>query len=285
MRYNANMEQHVLVDLLSDLPLAAVRYLDRVGSTNDLAAGWATADAPDLSLVVADEQTAGRGRLNRRWFTPAGSGIAFSLILKDERRVSAPSLEPISHYTGLGALAVCDALNEVLPEHHAAQIKWPNDVLAGGGKIAGVLAEAQWHGDLLTAVILGIGINISPGSVPPAEGLNYPATCVEDLTRSPIDRWMLLHAVLEKLLHWRPYLGSPELIQAWESRLAYLGEWVQITSLDETKAKEGQVLGINQDGSLRLRAIEGIDYSISAGEIGIRPVDLSEKSTKLVAKQ
>jgi BirA family biotin operon repressor/biotin-[acetyl-CoA-carboxylase] ligase len=194
-------------------------------------------------------------------------------------------MESISHYTGLGALAVCDALNEVLPDHHTAQIKWPNDVLAGGGKIAGVLAEAQWHGDLLTTIILGIGINIAPGSVPPAEVLNFPATCVEDLLERPISRWKLLHAVLGKLHYWRSYIGSAGFIQAWERRLAYLGEWVQIISHEKATPEDGQVLGITKNGSLRLRDREGIGYTISVGEIHLRPVDLSEKSTKLVAKQ
>lgn len=285
MGYNAIMDQGGLGDLLSDLPLGAVRYLSRVGSTNDLAARWVADGASDLSLVVADEQTAGRGRLKRRWFTPAGSGLAFSLILKEIKRDKASPVESIAHYTGLGALAVSDVLNEMLPEHHAVQIKWPNDVLAGPGKIAGVLAEAQWHGDQLTSVILGIGINIAPESVPPAEDLNFPATCVEDLLARPVDRWLLLHAVLDKLLNWRLYLGAPKLIQAWERRLAYLGEWVQVFCPDNTTVKDGQLLGINRDGSLRLRDGEDIEYSISVGEIGIRPVDLSEKSTKLIAKQ
>jgi BirA family biotin operon repressor/biotin-[acetyl-CoA-carboxylase] ligase len=284
MRYNAKMDQHELVNLLRDLPIGAVRYYDRVTSTNDLAAQWATTGAPDLALVVADEQTAGRGRFNRRWFTPPGSGIAFSLILKDQGRKSTPSLEYISHLSGLGALAICDVLNVLLPVQHDARIKWPNDVLAGGGKIAGVLAEAQWGGDQLTAVILGIGINIAPDSLSLPEELNFPATCVENLLEKPVDRWMLLHAVLGKLLFWRTYLGSSEFIQAWEGKLAYRGEWVQIISLEEASSEDGQVLGLNKNGSLRLRDRAGNVYSLSAGDIHLRPVDLSEKSTKLVAK-
>jgi BirA family biotin operon repressor/biotin-[acetyl-CoA-carboxylase] ligase len=282
--YNENMDHHKLADLLSDLPLGSLRYFDRLGSTNDLAAQWAADGASDLSLIVADEQTAGRGRLNRRWFTQPRSSIAFSLILKDQRRISTQSLNSVSHYTGLGALAMCDALNEVLPDHHRAQIKWPNDVLAGERKIAGVLTEAHWQGDQLTAIILGIGINIAPDSVPPPQELNFPATCVEELLEKPINRWMLLHAVLGKLIQWRSYLGSSKFIQAWEGRLAYRGEWVRIISPDGITPADGQVMGINENGSLRLRSRLNHIYTISVGEIHLRPVDLSEKSTKLGAK-
>ncbi len=193
-----------LEKLLSDLPLGALRYFSTVTSTNDLAARWAEAGAPDLALVVADEQTAGRGRLDRRWYTPPGAGLAFTLILENQGQVSGQTAQlhlPYSpRYTALGALAVCDALNAALPAMLPAQIKWPNDVVAQRRKLAGVLAEAQWHGSQLTAVILGIGINVAPESVLPAEQLNFPATCVETALEKPVDRWGLLHAVLERLL-------------------------------------------------------------------------------------
>src|SRR5512147_1345877 len=118
------MDQASLQALLSGLPLGAVRYFDTVGSTNDLAARWADDGAPDLSLVAADEQTAGRGRLGRRWITPPGAALAFSLVLTDIRQAD------ILRYTALGALAVCDALNLTFSPLPPAQIKWPNDVIA-----------------------------------------------------------------------------------------------------------------------------------------------------------
>jgi BirA family biotin operon repressor/biotin-[acetyl-CoA-carboxylase] ligase len=169
------MDQTSLQALLADLPLGSVRYFATVGSTNDLAGRWVEAGAPDLALVAADEQTAGRGRLNRRWITPPSSALAFSLVLKN------PVEADVLRYTALGALAVCDALNAALSPVLPAQIKWPNDVIATRRKLAGVLAEAHWQGESLTAVILGIGINVAPPSVPPDEQLNYPATCVESV--------------------------------------------------------------------------------------------------------
>jgi BirA family biotin operon repressor/biotin-[acetyl-CoA-carboxylase] ligase len=259
------MDQGSLQALLADLPLGSVRYFATVGSTNDLAAHWAEAGAPDLALVAADEQTAGRGRLNRRWITPPGSALAFSLVLKN------PGEADVLRYTALGALAVCDALNATFPPVLPAQIKWPNDVIATRRKLAGVLAEAHWQGETLTAVILGIGINVAPPSVPPDEQLNYPATCVEAVIESPVDRWWLLHAVLERLLFWRERLGTPEFVMAWEARLAFRGEWVQV-SFEGQPPLEGQVLGLTPDGRLRLRHRQGKLHELHGGELNVRPL-------------
>jgi BirA family biotin operon repressor/biotin-[acetyl-CoA-carboxylase] ligase len=259
------MDQASLQSLLADLSLGSVRYFATVGSTNDLARRWAEAGARDLSLVAADEQTTGRGRLNRRWITPPGSALAFSLILKDTGEAD------VLRYTALGALAVCDTLNTALSPVLPAQIKWPNDVIATRRKLAGVLAEADWRGETLTAVILGIGINVAPPSVPPDEQLNYPATCVEAIVESPVDRWGLLHAVLEKLLFWRRRLGTEEFVAAWGARLAFRGEWVQV-SFEGQPPLEGQVLGLTAEGRLRLRDRQGELHELHGGELNVRPL-------------
>lgn len=262
------MDQHKLENLLSALPLGSLRYFNTVGSTNDLAKRWAEARAPDLSLVVADEQTAGRGRLDRRWLTPPGSGLAFSLILRPEAIDLATHLPRL---TALGALAVCETLNAALPPMLPAQIKWPNDVLATRRKLAGVLAEAHWRGDELVAAIIGIGINVAPSSVPPEGELDFPATCVEAVVEKPVKRWELLQGVLATFIELRGQLSSPDLIRAWEHRLAFRGEWVQFL-VDNQPPLEGQVLGLDENGSLRLRLRTGELTSHSFGEIRLRPV-------------
>jgi BirA family biotin operon repressor/biotin-[acetyl-CoA-carboxylase] ligase len=264
------MDQRRLEKYLRNLPLGPVRYFDQVASTNDLAAGWARNGAPNGALVVADEQTAGRGRGERRWYTPPGSALAFSLVLRD--------IEPSSPtaYSGLGALAVCVALEQTLSSHPPIEIKWPNDILAGDRKLAGVLPEIQWLGERLQAVVLGIGINVAPQSVPPAVAVSIPATCVQALTEDPIDRWELLKAVLVGLLHWRGRVGEPELFREWESRLAYRGQWVQIDSADRPPV-EGRIMGLDAEGGLTLRLHSGATSTLRMGEIRLRPVDSSEK--------
>lgn len=281
----SGVDQRKLDQLLAGLPLGSRRYFPSVGSTNDLAVRWAAAGAADLSLVVADEQTAGRGRLDRRWYTPSGAGLAFSLILRPAGlpqgfNVSGdgPSPALLMRLTALGALAVCETLNEALPPMLPAQIKWPNDVIATRRKLAGVLVETQWSGDQMQSAVLGIGVNVSPRSVPPAEELNFPATCVEALVEGEVDRWGLLRAVLAKLLEWKQNLDSERFMLAWRGRLAFRGEWVQVIaetgSQDEHPViQEGQVAGLDPDGALLLRLRSGETFPLQFGEIRLRQVE------------
>jgi BirA family transcriptional regulator, biotin operon repressor / biotin---[acetyl-CoA-carboxylase] ligase len=294
------MDAASLQTLLKDLPLGPLRYFDRLGSTNDEAGRWAEAGTPDLSMVLADEQTAGRGRLHRRWYTPPGSALAFSLVLRPTPPVSGPEIPPHANRTGspsqeegaladlpvkflprlsaLSALSVCTALQANYGL--AAQIKWPNDVLVGRRKLAGVLAEANWIGDRLAAVILGVGVNVSPPSVPAEEQISFPATCVEAALGAPVDRWELLKAILAALLGWRSRLGTIEFWQAWEDALAFRGEMVDLY-IEGSQTIHGQVLGLDREGALRLRVSSGRVETIQFGEVRLRPVDSLPKSAKL----
>jgi BirA family biotin operon repressor/biotin-[acetyl-CoA-carboxylase] ligase len=273
------MQSREFEQALSDLPLGPVRFFERVGSTNDEAGRWVEAGAPDLALICADEQTAGRGRQDRRWLTPPGTAIAFSLVLRPDplSHLAGPPdstgqdiiLPYIAHHTALGALGVAEALREKYGL--APEIKWPNDVLLGRQKVAGVLAEAHWRGDQLLAVVLGVGVNVSPGAVPPSEALLYPATCVETHTAGPVDRLSLLHAILKALLAWRPLLGSVRFLQAWEDLLAFRGEWVSLAG--GAAPPEGLVLGLEANGALRVKGRGGENFQILSGEISLRPVD------------
>jgi len=270
------MDKSELEKALSDLPLGPIRYYEHIGSTNSEAAQWIDAGAPELALVVADEQTAGRGRQGRTWYTPPEASLAFSLVLKDLhhshiRDISNQALN--ARYTGLGALAVSRALKSgyQLP----AEIKWPNDVLLFGQKVAGVLVEASWQGDLLHSMIVGIGVNIKPAAVPPDSDLIFPATCVETALGKAVSRVGLLHIILEQLLNWRKRIIDPEFLNTWEQNLAFKKEWVQINSLAGANAQsnfQGQVLGLNADGRLRLRLNSGEIISVSSGEIRMSPI-------------
>lgn len=271
------MDQAALEKLLAGLPLGSLRYFASLGSTNDLAGRWVAAGASDLSLVVADEQTAGRGRLDRRWYTQPGAGLAFSLILRPQGLPPALTSSPalLIRLTALGALAVCETLNEALPPMLPAQIKWPNDVIATRRKLAGVLVELHWAGDQMDAAILGIGINVSRHAIPSAEQLNFPATCVEAVVEGEVDRWTLLRAVLSNLLTWKAELDSERFMQAWRGRLAFRGEWVQVFTDtgqggESPLLLEGQVAGLNPDGTLRLKLHSGEVTSVQFGEIRLR---------------
>lgn len=259
---------------LADLPLGGLRYFDRIDSTNLEAARWVDEEAVDLALVVADEQTAGRGRKGRKWITPSGAALAFSLVIRETALISRESnlqRGGLVRLTALGALAVCLTLKEEygLP----ARIKWPNDVLVGGEKLAGVLVETHWYGERLAAAILGVGVNVSPQSVPKNGATSFPATCVESALGAPVQRMAILRAVLGRILSWRRRLFDPAFILTWEENLTWRGEWVQITGENEKSTAQfqlGKIIGLDQQGHLVLCDPNGETFSVKRG--GVRQV-------------
>ena len=250
---------------LADLPLGQIEYYPTIGSTNTRALELAEQGAPDLTLVVADEQTAGRGRAGRRWFTPPDSALAFSLLLRPD---AALQNGLVGRMAGLGALAVSTALEEKY--QLAGQIKWPNDVLLDGKKVCGILVETHWLGEQLQAIVIGIGVNVLAGAVPPRRELRFPATAVQTEVGRPVDRLALLVAILAQLVHWKGQVSEPAFMQAWEQRLAFLGQTVQLLT-DETLALEGVLHGLDPTGGLVLSLPNQEQVVVQAGEIHLRP--------------
>ncbi len=257
------MNHRRLKTALKDLPMGGLRYLKRVGSTNDAALAWAAAGAADFSLVVSDEQTAGRGRGGRRWYTPAGAALAFSLIL----RPRPGEQEKAALFSALGALAVAVALEGY---SLSPQIKWPNDVLLGGRKVCGVLTETVWLGEQIDSLVIGVGVNVAAASVPPADLLNFPAACLETELGRPVERVSLLREILSALLEWRPRLGTQAFLDAWEARLAFRGETVEVWA-EGQPARRGWLVGLDSDGGLRLRLPGGEHLTLPFGEVHLRP--------------
>lgn len=257
------MNESSLKKSFSKLNLGGLRYFDSIGSTNDEALAWAADNARDLSIVVADEQTQGRGRLNRKWFTPKGSALAFSLIA----RPSALQRPHLSRTVGLAALSIAESFiqNGLHP-----QIKWPNDILLNGKKTAGILVESVWSGEDVDSVVIGMGINIYKSSLPPAEFLQFPAACLEDALGSEIKREDILFGILNAFIHWRERLGADELIHAWEEMLAFRGEQVQVQGGGEA-ALTGRVDGLESDGSLRLKDMHDNSVIVRFGDVSLRP--------------
>jgi len=259
------MQLDLIRQSLADLPITEIRYFDTIGSTNDEALTWAEAGAPDGALVIADQQTKGRGRLGRPWVTNPGAALAFSIILR-------PTEEEISHlvlFSPLAGLAVCLSLQNL---HLSAEIKWPNDVLLARRKTCGILAESAWQGEKLQAVVIGIGINVAPSSVPPAAEVLFPATCVEEHLEEPVDRIELLRSALKSFFEWRPHVGSAGFIQAWESRLAFKGEMVSLKN-SGGQGFSGILAGVDALGNLRIQLEDGTQKLVSVGDVHLRPVN------------
>jgi BirA family transcriptional regulator, biotin operon repressor / biotin---[acetyl-CoA-carboxylase] ligase len=261
-----NMDNDLLKQALHDLPIPAMRFFDTIESTNDTALEWASHGAADNSLVIADLQTKGRGRFDRLWITEPGSSLAFSVIFQPTPK----ELSTLELFSPLAALAVCQALKD----HYQfqAQIKWPNDVLANGKKTVGILVEVAWLNEKPQGVIVGVGINIAPVSVPPADQLRFPATCVEDAVGQKVDRFEFLAQVLKAMFYWRAQLGTKDFLNNWDKNLAYRQEWVRVDQ-PEQKPILGQVQGINPDGSLRLMGQNHETFSVNVGELQLRPLD------------
>ena len=258
------MDQQELIQTLSSLPLGTIRYFNSIGSTNDEALKWASAGASDLSIVIADEQTAGRGRLDRPWFTPSATALAFSLILHPK----ADEKPHLSRIVGLAALALTDALSKL---GLAPQIKWPNDVLLNGRKVAGILTELAWAGEEADYIVVGMGLNVAKGAVPATEALTFPAISLEHVLGEAPDHIQLLHNILTSFIALRSHMHTTSFMAAWEKSLAYSGREVQV-ELGNEQSVIGKVIGLSPDGSLRLLNAHGKTVTVRFGDVRLRLV-------------
>lgn len=249
---------------LAGLPLEEIRFYQSIPSTNDEALKLIEEGLRTSVLLFAEEQTAGRGRLNRRWITLPESALAFSLILfPDESEIRF-----LSQFSFLGALAVSIALQKVCGL--SPQVKWPNDVLINRKKCCGILVESSSLGSLVQGVVIGIGLNIGKGSLPPAGEMLFPPACVEEELGRPVDRFAVLRQILIEIFHWRSRLPSPEFLQEYSRRLAFLGESVEIRQKGSPPVT-GIVRGVDENGRLTLNLPDGRVQAISTGDLHLRP--------------
>ena len=213
---------------------------------------------------MADEQTAGRGRGKRKWLTSKGSGLALSLILRPDRI----KVETIGGVGCLAALAVCQTLQEY---GIRGEIKWPNNVLIAGRKAAGVLVEGAWEAMELKWMVVGVGINVKPDSIPPEGEIEYPATSVEAELGQALDRWSFLRTILKNFSEGWFHLGSQAITRSIEQRLAFRDGEVELVGAGTPL--RGKLQGIRPDGRLRLLTSKG-ELEITAGEIRLRPISV-----------
>jgi len=235
-----------------------LRY-ESLPSTNTEAARLAALGAEEGLAVVADEQTAGRGRLQRTWASPKGAGLYVSILLRPKM---AQERWPL--ITFVASLAVSDALLEAC--ELATDIKWPNDVLASERKICGILAEVIDTPEG-RAIVVGIGINVTNQAFP--EELSSKAISVAEATGQQRDRETLLSSLLRGLGRWYVLLleenGGEKIIAEWTARSSYAeGKVVKVVNLDETLT--GVTSGLEADGALRLETSTGT-VSIRAGDV------------------
>lgn len=260
-----------------------LRVVGQTPSTMTLAAELADAGAPEGATVVADEQTAGRGRLGRTWVAPPGSSLLVSVVLRPPLPVRSVWLVAALAGVCLAEAVEREAAAGPIPgagtrDPHAqaggrpdrtVALKWPNDLLIGGRKAAGLLAEARMRGQRLTSVILGMGVNVNQRLEDfPAEVAGH-ATSVALAAGRPIDRAGLLGAWGERFAAGYRRLAAGELgpvLTAYRDRLATIGQPVRVTRVDADPV-EGVAVDLTATGALVILSDNGRRVEVSAADV------------------
>jgi len=251
-----------LQKLCDNLGLPAFRHFEEIGSTNSEALKWVLNGAPEYAFVSADSQTAGRGRSGRKWETTKGASIAISIILHP----SDDEKEKIGLFSLLGGLAVQKMVEEQF--QIPAQVKWPNDVLIDQKKMAGVLAESAWRGDTLMGLVLGIGINLLPSSVP--EKVMFPATCLRAHTEDAILPIEIVEGLIKALINLRKTLLQPVFRENYMHKLAFINQQILLDTGNDSLI-HGTILGIDEGGKIIIKNQAGLKKSFPIGDIHLRP--------------
>lgn len=224
-------------------------------STSDDARRAAEQGAPHGALYVADAQTAGRGRLGRRWSSPPGSNLYLSIVLRPQAAASALTLLPLAV-----GLAVAEAVDATAGEGLAV-IKWPNDVRIGGRKVAGVLIEGALRGEHFQHVVVGVGINVR-GAEAPAE-VSSLATTLEAACGRTVSRRAVLEALLRAMERHVDALEAGrtgEVLAAVSARCETLGRALRV------RDRPARAVALCEDGGLRVRFDDGAEETVHGSE-------------------
>ena len=234
-------------------------YLPSVDSTNRRARQLAAEGAPHGTLVIADEQTAGRGRRGRGWISPAGEGVFMSLILRPQ---SHPS--EVARLSMQTALAV--ALSIAQTTGLDARIKWPNDIVCGGRKVCGMLLEMNADEQAVHDVVAGIGINVHQTQFAPE--IAQTASSLDLLSGQRVCRAALVRAFLEAFERTEALAAQGALMDAYRARSATLGQRVQVIA--PAGSFTGTALEVMDSGSLIVEDEEGQRREVLAADVSVR---------------
>jgi BirA family biotin operon repressor/biotin-[acetyl-CoA-carboxylase] ligase len=248
-----------------------IEYQSTIGSTNDIAKQLGAEGAPEATLVIADEQTAGRGRLGRAWWSPAGTVIAMSLLLR-------PTFPPLRAHrlTMLAALAAVEAIEQVTGLR--VGLKWPNDRVIEQAarskrqeaiflKLGGILSEASIAGEVFEFAVVGLGLNIN---VDFRGRMDLPeATSLMMELGHEVDRLAILRALVERFAARYAVIERDEQLHAdWSARLTTLGRQVVARRGDESI--EGLAEGVDESGALLIRTDDGALHRVDAADVTLR---------------
>lgn len=234
-------------------------YYEHLPSTQDAARQEAEHGALEGTTILADQQTAGRGRLGREWVSPPGASLYFSVVLR-------PAAEHLRALGMIWPMAICQAVGEVtgLP----ARVKWPNDVLIGPRKLAGVLIDSEFSGDQVDYAISGIGLNVNL-DMSANEEIREIATSISAELGREVSREEMLATLLHRFeqLYEAARRGQPVHL-GWKAHLDILGRPIRVRSREGVE--QGIAEDVEPDGTLILRREDGSRVRIEAGEVTLK---------------
>ena len=238
----------------------------RIASTQTRARALAELGEPDGTLVVAEEQTVGRGRVDRAYFCPPG-GIWFTLIVRGPLGLAHAPLVSLATGVAMGR-AVTETSG--LP----AVLKWPNDLLVDGLKVCGILTELVAEEQTMRYMLVGVGLNANIAGEAFSDELRAIATSLSAEAGRPIDRRVLLQRFLTELEAFVDQLRANDfaaIVEAWRAHPNFLGEPVRVSRAEGAPFLEGRALRLNDDGSLALRTLAGDVVDVTAGDVMMAP--------------
>jgi len=252
-----DIETYIKSRLNTKLVGQQLYYYHRVATTMEAAKKLAKKGTAEGTVIIADTQTAGRGRLGRAWLSPEGS-LAMSLILK-------PSLDNLPQLVMIASLAVVRTIKKVAGLK--TQIKWPNDILIKGKKVCGILMENEIKGERVNFAIIGIGINANfdPSAFPEISDI---ATSLSHELGAEVSKLELTIALLSELeqLYLEAQAGAP-VYREWQENMEMLGTWVQVKTGEIVE--QGKAETVTQNGNLILRRADDSLAEIVAGDVTV----------------
>ncbi len=254
-------EQKLQKSLSGRLIGRKVIYLKTIDSTNDCAFDLARKGVDEGAVILADEQTKGKGRLQRVWQSPPGLNIYTSVILR-------PSLQPAvaPQITLTAGVAVADLLSQY--GLRRVSLKWPNDVQIGGRKVCGILTEMKALGDRVDFVVVGIGLNVNMRKEDFDAGIRDRATSIREETGGVIPRQELAVQLYHHLEKWYKMLlqeGFSPVRERWLAFAGILGRKIRVEAGKD--AQGGEVTGVDEDGALITKNESGLRQRVITGDI------------------
>lgn len=241
-----------------------IEWLDSTDSTNRVAQEWAREGAAHGSAVIAEGQTAGRGRLGRAFYSPPYQNLYTSIVLRPQLTITeAPS------WIMAAAVAVAKAVEDTLGNTDDVEIKWPNDVLIGGLKTSGILMELGAEATRVETLVLGIGVNLNVARETFPDEFRHLATSLASHAGRPVDRLAFTRCLfqhLDAILDRCSAAGFDAVRPEFEARFRMAGRRVRVLDLGAGETS-GVALGIDKDGALRVARDDGTEARVIAGDV------------------